>query len=137
MPLFSWKPEYSVQQALLDSQHQQLFSILNSIYENTMNSLEVDSVIPKIDLLSECTKFHFATEEQYMRDKNVSDIDSHIMMHKNFTNRISMLRTHYHDNDLEVTKELIAMLGQWLLGHVLKEDMKTLQICNVGQSTNN
>ncbi|MDD2897645.1 MAG: bacteriohemerythrin [Desulfuromonadaceae bacterium] len=126
MSLLSWKPEYSVNQTLLDSQHQQLFSILNSLYENTMNSLEVDSVLPKIDLLSEWTSFHFSTEEQYMRDKNVADIDPHIEKHRKFTCRIDALREHYHNNDLEVTKELIIVLGEWLLGHVLKDDMKNM-----------
>lgn len=131
MSLLQWKPEYSVHQTLLDAQHQQLFSILNTMYENTMNSLEVDCVLPKIDMLSEFTKCHFSTEEQYMRDRNTPNIDLHIAKHRNFTDRIETLRAHYNNNDLEVTKELIIMLGQWLLGHVLKDDMKNNDSYNV------
>ena len=55
MSLFSWKPEYSVHEAILDDHHKQLFKILNSVYENVMNSPELDKVIPKIDALLKYT----------------------------------------------------------------------------------
>lgn len=124
MSLFNWKPEYSVNEATLDDQHQQLFSLLNSIYENIMNSREVDSVLPKIDRLSEVTNSHFLTEERCMRETGVPDIDIHIAQHREFTQKIKTLRLSYHDNDLEVTRELMVVLGEWLLGHVIKDDRK-------------
>jgi hemerythrin len=124
MSLFSWKPEYSVNEATLDRHHQQLFAVLNSVYENVMNSPELDSVVPKIDELSNYTKYHFSTEEQYMRDHGFPEIDDHIVKHREFTHTIDALRTSYHNNDLEVAKDLIVVLGEWLLQHVLKEDLK-------------
>jgi len=32
------------------------------------------------------------------------------------------LKAHYHGNDLEVSQELIIVLGEWLLRHVLRDD---------------
>lgn len=127
MSLISWKPEYSVNEATLDRHHQQLFAVLNSVYENVMNSPELDSVVPKIDELSNYTKYHFATEEQYMRDHGIPEIDDHIAKHREFTHTIETLRASYHNNDLEVAKDLIVLLGEWLLQHVLKEDRKYSQ----------
>jgi hemerythrin-like metal-binding protein len=127
MSLFSWKPEYSVNEATLDHHHQQLFSVLNSVYENVMNSPDLDCVVPKIDELSNYTKYHFSTEEQYMRDLGLPEIDSHIAMHRDFTHTIESLRASYHNNDLEISKNLIVVLGEWLLQHVLKEDIKYSQ----------
>jgi hemerythrin-like metal-binding protein len=124
MSLFEWKNEYSVNSAELDSHHQLLFQILNSVYENIMNSTEVDSVLPKLDELLAYTSYHFCTEEQYMMAKNFQEIHEHIALHREFTETITNLRTQYNDNDLEVTKELIIVLGEWLLRHVLKEDIK-------------
>ncbi len=124
MSLFVWKPEYSVNEAELDNHHQQLFTVLNSVYENVMNSPELDSVLPKIDQLSEYTKCHFSTEEQYMRDTMYPGISEHMEKHTEFTNSIEALRRSYHNNDLEISKDLIIMLGEWLLRHVLKEDRK-------------
>lgn len=124
MSLFTWKPEYSVNEASLDSHHQQLFSVLNSVYENVMSSRELDCVLPKIDELSSYTSYHFSEEEQYMRKNGFSEIEDHIAEHRKFTQTIESLRTRYHNNDLDVSKELIIVLGDWLLQHVLKEDQK-------------
>lgn len=124
MALFSWKSEYSVNDATLDSHHQQLFTLLNSIYENVMSSQQLDCVLPKFEELSEYTIHHFKEEEQYMREISFPDIDDHIAMHREFTKTICELRESYHNNDLEVARELIVVLGEWLLHHVLKEDRK-------------
>jgi hemerythrin len=124
MSLFTWKPEYSVNEAVLDDHHQKLFTVLNSVYENVMNSLEGDSVLPTIDELSAYTRYHFATEERYMREKGFPEIEDHVAEHRKFTHTIEALRTGYHNNDLEITSELIVVLGEWLLHHVIKEDRK-------------
>ena len=78
MTLFAWKPEYSVNEAVLDDHHKKLFSVLNSVYENVMNSLEVDCILPTIDELSAYTRYHFVTEELYMREKGFPGIEDHI-----------------------------------------------------------
>lgn len=124
MSLFTWKPEYSVHEARLDSDHQKLFRILNSVYENIMNSSEVDCILPKVNELSEYTLYHFSSEEQYMKERGIPDIDDHIAKHREFTNKIEKLQKDYHNNDLETSKDLIIVLGEWLLQHVLKEDRK-------------
>ena len=124
MPLFSWKTEYSVNDAVLDNDHKKLFDLLNAAYECVMNSEEVECVLPIIDELSEYTRYHFSAEEQYMREKGFQEIDDHIAKHREFSHKVVTLRTRYHDSNLEVAKELIVILGEWLLGHVLKDDMK-------------
>jgi hemerythrin-like metal-binding protein len=124
MPLLGWRPEYSVHDDELDSHHQKLFCLLNKVYENIMNSLEVNSVIPLIDELTEYTRSHFTAEEKHMRDKGFQELDEHILKHSEFTRKIVSMRTHFHGNNLEVTQELLIVLGDWLLHHVLVEDRK-------------
>lgn len=124
MSLFAWRPEYSVHDEELDNHHQQLFTILNSIYEHVMSSEQLDNISATIDELSNYTTYHFTSEEQVMQDKQFPDMAAHIAKHREFTNKISQLRENYHHNDLEVAKDLIIVLGEWLLQHVLKEDKK-------------
>ena len=124
MPLLRWNPEYTVNDAELDGHHQRLFCLLNTAYENVMNSSAVDCIYPIIDELSEYTRYHFSAEELHMREKNFHDIEDHIAQHRDFAHTIDILRTRYHDNDLEVAKDLIIVLGEWLLGHVLKDDKR-------------
>jgi len=124
MSLFAWRPEYTVNVASLDCHHQKLFSILNSVYENVMNSPEIGCVLPRIDELSEYTNYHFSAEEEYLKKQGYSGINEHIAMHREFTHTIESLRSSYNKNDLEVSRDLIIVLGDWLLRHVIKEDRK-------------
>jgi hemerythrin len=124
MPLLQWKPEYSVCESALDSHHIRLFDILNSAYENVMNSFEMGCVLPAIEELSEYSKYHLVEEEQHMRERGFREIDAHIAEHEQFKHKIELLRTNYNGNNLEATQELIVLLGQWLLHHVLTEDRK-------------
>jgi hemerythrin len=122
MPLLCWKPEYSINDALLDKHHQNLFILFNTAYECVMNSAETDCVLPIIDELMDYTRYHFSAEEQYLRERGVPELDDHIAKHRELSDKIETLRTRYHDNNLEVAKELIVVLGDWLLSHVLKDD---------------
>jgi len=124
MPLLKWSQEYSVNQVELDSHHQKMFDILNRAYENMMNSLEVEYALPMIEELSTLARHHISAEEQYMRARGYQGIDGHIETHREFTHNIETLRTNYSGNNLEATRELIVILGNWLLHHVINEDCK-------------
>jgi hemerythrin len=124
MPLLNWKPEYSVNREDLDRHHQEMFHILNSVYDNLMNSREASFLLPSIEKLSAIAKYHLPMEEQCLKEMHVPDIDYHIAKHREFTESIEMILKNYHDNYLEASKELIILLGEWLFHHVLKEDRK-------------
>ena len=124
MPLLNWKPEYSVNKEELDRHHQEMFHILNSVYDNLMDSSEPTYLLPSIDRLSGIAKYHLSLEEQCLKEMCAPDIEDHIAKHREFTESIEMIRNDYDDNYLEASKELIILLGEWLFNHVLKEDRK-------------
>jgi len=124
MPLFAWKPEYSVKVDDLDSHHQKLFLIINAIYENVMNSKDIGSILPMLDELSAYTQYHFSTEEAYQREIGFPDSEVHQALHEAFTGKVAGIRNSYDNNDLDISGDLIVLLGEWLLQHVLKEDRR-------------
>lgn len=127
-PLLSWKPDYSVNEERFDNHHIRLFEILNMTYENVMNSPKVDNVLPIIDELSQYTNCYFTEEEQRMRERGSQDIDAHIAKHREFSQTIESLKSNVNGKNLEVTQELIILLGNWLLKHVLTEDRKQYEV---------
>lgn len=124
MPLFVWKNKYSVNIEQLDEHHKKLFGIFNRLYENTLHSGDIDSALPIIDDLLEYSGTHFRAEEIYMQEMQFPETAEHVAKHRDFTSRIMDLHSKYRNNDLDVTMELIVMLGNWLLHHVLEEDLK-------------
>jgi len=124
MPLLQWKPEYTVHERELDIHHKQLFELLNAAYESVMNSSEADCIKAVVNDLSESLKCHFAAEEQLLEGRGYQDVDAHIAEHRLFAHTIETLRTNRHDSNLEAAKELIVVLGNWVLRHILVEDRK-------------
>lgn len=124
MPLLQWKPEYTVDEVELDNDHREFFNILNTAYENVMNSIEVKSVLTKVDELLVLLRRHISAEEQYLMDSCYHEIDAHMAEHRQFMANIELLKTNHHASSLEATQELIVVLGNWILNHILTEDKK-------------
>ena len=135
MPLLKWKPEYTVHETELDRQHILLFELLNTVYENVINSSEADCIKSVVNDLSEYLKYHFATEEQLMEDNGYQGIDAHIAEHRVFAQTIEAFKTNHHDNNLDAAKELIVVLGNWVLHHILIEDRKYSDSTSLGGFT--
>ena len=122
--LFTWYNKYSINNEELDKHHKALFDIINRIYENCVevdNSINLEQIIQELISYS---SYHFAAEEQYMRDTGFKDIDNHISEHEIFTDRILQFTCDDNLNDCTHSKELIVYLGNWLLNHVIVEDKK-------------
>jgi len=124
MPLLKWKPEYTVNKAELDSHHIWLFNALNLAYANIMSSSGVNSIICVVEEIAEYMKHHFLAEEKLMDENGYHGIDAHIAEHRLFMQNIERLKAIHHGNNLEATKNLIIMLGDWILHHILVEDKK-------------
>lgn len=124
MPLFKWNEDYSVNVAELDQHHKTLIDIVNSIYDNCLQTDAVDCIGPKINELIDYSQYHFRAEESYMRRIEYFEREEHIEQHSMFIFKIRELQQAYDGNEPELTKSLIVFLGKWLLHHVLEEDKK-------------
>ena len=124
MPLFTWYKSYSVNNEELDNHHQALFDMLNRLYGNCLDKDKTNCLAPIVEELVSYANYHFSAEEQYMRSIGYKEIDKHISEHGAFTQRVLQLKQVTDKNDLELTKELIVFLGNWLLHHVMEEDKK-------------
>lgn len=124
MSLLQWKPDYSVNDTELDSHHTHMFDMVNMVYESLINNKDVNYINQLIDVLSELLACHLVAEEKHMREIGYSGIDSHVEEHSKFHNKINAISINTRGENLETAKEMIVLLGQWLIQHVLVEDKK-------------
>jgi len=124
MALFEWFKKYSINNDELDNHHKTLFNIMNMLYENCLDADSPDCIDPIVEEMVSYSNYHFSAEEQYMRSIGYKDIDNHIAEHRSFTQRATQLQKDIDKNDLELTKELIVFLGNWILHHIMEEDKK-------------
>jgi hemerythrin len=122
--IFTWYDKFSVNNEEIDNQHKVLFDIFNRLYESCVENqfyLGVELLVSELEYYA---KYHFTSEEKYMRDTGYKNIERHIEEHKLFTDKISMLKSAGHINDYEHSKELVIYLWEWILKHIMVEDKK-------------
>jgi hemerythrin len=124
MQLVTWYKKYSVNNEELDNHHKKLFDILNKMYDTCLQAENVNCAEHIIEELIEYTNYHFSAEEKYMVEKGYKEIDEHKKLHKHILDKLNEMQQVEDKNDYDYKKELLVILGNWILQHVTVEDKK-------------
>lgn len=124
MPLLQWENCYSVNNVKLDNDHKKLINIFNDLYDNCSDSCDLEIILKGIIDLEYYAISHFRSEELYMEDIGYEDIDQHVLEHRKFEVEIANMKDKIYSSDTQLCREVIEYLWNWLLNHVIKEDMK-------------
>lgn len=125
-----WKEKYRIGVNLIDDQHQELFKRLSGFIQIVQNNIswedKLEEIKSTLDFLEEYVIFHFNDEENYMREINYPDYESHKQIHENFTSEINdyivLFETAGFTEDK--MKELNARLMTWLIMHIGRMDQE-------------
>lgn len=131
MELFQWKNELSVGNKEIDSQHQKWFEILNDAHNKMLGHIKsnIGSIGPDaLKKVIDYTKYHFLLEENYMTEIGFSDFDRHKNLHKDFIRKIDQVVLDLHRGEYVLNSEIIKIIENWLVEHILKEDQKFKEI---------
>lgn len=122
MAYMDWKDHYSVENALIDKQHQALFGLVNEVAEKVKsgNLPEIKGVIKR---LSSYTVEHFRDEEAIMRKAGYPDLEDHQMIHAELLEKVEGLQAKLEKNQAVSLVSVIRFLSDWLKDHILKDDM--------------
>jgi hemerythrin len=127
MPIL-WRPQMSLGNALLDGDHRYLISLINTV-ELALNAPgEREALGTALDQLVFYTGEHFGREEALMRAIRYPRADGHHQAHRELTTRLVEIRQTVEaaaagDLPADESARLIALLRDWLLEHVLREDL--------------
>ncbi len=122
MSFATWNDSYSVRVQRIDSEHQQLFVIVNNLYEAMKGGRGRDVLQPVLQELVAYTQQHFRNEEALLRQAGYADLAAHIVQHQKFVNRIQQLSNEYQAGATAITVELLDFLKNWLTGHIMGTD---------------
>lgn len=130
-----WQPEYESGDALVDEQHQSLFSIINSLNNALLEGCGEELLEQTLQNLKEYTTLHFDTEEQFMVEHGYPDYAEHHRKHELLKARVLEFE---RDKQQDVPKVAIAVshfLADWLIHHIKTEDKRMIRFCRQGQWT--
>ena len=118
-----WKDEYKLGIELLDTQHKQLFSLVNKLYEPENQQMTKEELAGILYAFSDYMNVHFKDEEEYMSSIGYPGLLEHIQLHNELVNYLtSVIKTHAKVDILRTKMRLLAK--RVLIDHVVHEDIK-------------
>ncbi len=119
-----WTNDLSVGSQVIDSEHKQLFDLIQKFYEGIKDNSPKERLEELILGLVNYTKTHFANEEKYMRSLNYPGIDAHIKLHENFVEQVNGYYDRLKSGKLILSLEVTNFLKDWLIKHIKGADQQ-------------
>ena len=127
---YVWDKSIAVGQELIDSQHQQLFAVLNDLLRvccNEDNAKNIQEDFKKsIDFLAAYVVKHFSEEEELQRSNEYPDYHNHKNIHENFKKTLEKLAAKWlaQGPSKVVYREIRTQIGDWLISHIKIQDAR-------------
>ncbi len=116
---FIWRDSYSIGNASIDAEHQQLFKLADAFFNADDQQKKTECAIR----LFKYTREHFDHEEQLMRDMGYPEFPAHAQQHTQLISRLNEVSEKIANNTLSHS-ELKAFLTAWLVGHIVTFDTR-------------
>jgi hemerythrin-like metal-binding protein len=114
---FSWKPEYSVGDEHLDSQHRGLIELIDNLEDQS----RMGEVLEKLEIYVD---EHFRDEEAMLQKAGYPDLAAHKQQHKAFEEWLSVSRRAFREPEVSamLRDSIRAYLKGWLVNHIMVSD---------------
>ena len=126
MTRFEWLDEYSVHDAELDAQHQQLLAIMNELAAEIGRGEDLRREVADrlFGKLAGFVMSHFAFEEQRMIDSGVplEKVMAHRQAHDGLIRQVQALQAEVERGERSVVDLLPFLYGDWLINHICNVD---------------
>jgi len=128
MPI-QWRKQMSVGNLIIDLDHRYLLSLINQVEYALRHPEEQQNLQMALEQLSEYAREHFAREEKLQLRIQFRGYMPHRIAHQSLLDRLERITDEIlGENDPDHlrarSEEITQLLRDWLLDHVLKEDMK-------------
>jgi len=124
MPLLTWSNKYSVGIHAMDTQHTQLFDMINDLHAAMMQGKAQSVTGPLLRKLADYTKRHFSAEEVLMASKSYPELSRHKAEHVALNKQVAEFLVRFEKGENTVSLHLLNFLRDWLTNHIQKEDQK-------------
>ncbi|PAF43729.1 hemerythrin family protein [Helicobacter sp. 11S03491-1] len=126
--LLKWEDNYSVDNEMIDTQHKKLFDLAQKAYLMTNRPVTKEEIKIVLKEFFDYMHEHFNDEEAYMESIGYPGLEEHKKFHRQIIFNFSeAIKTIHSANDLKDKVGVIAK--EWLLQHILKEDMQIRRYC--------
>lgn len=124
MKKIEWNDEYLIQIPEIDIQHKKLLAVSKEFYDILTGTQEnYKTNMSKILVsLTDYTKYHFSSEEDFLKKYNYPGISAHKAAHDNFIMELNAQVRRLSNSSIEEGKRFYEYIVSWILTHIAKAD---------------
>lgn len=116
-----WQDTYSIGDATIDQQHQQMFDIATTLLQASDKAALVDAAMNLYRYMRE----HFRDEEELMRRIAYPEYRQHVEMHNWLIDRMNAVSADIGAGRWRA-ETLRNLMDEWVVGHILDRDTQLL-----------
>ena len=125
MSFFPWSEAYSVHLRVIDNDHKDLVDTVNALHDAISDGATRGRIGHIIGNLAQYVDEHFAREEALMESYDYPDVAKHKRIHRHLTRTVYAIRIVFGSKPGNIDPvKLLGFLRDWLVHHILEEDMK-------------
>lgn len=121
--IFFWNRKLFTGVSEVDYEHFQIVNSINKLYKNYLYKANLREFNETLNELYEITKVHFAHEQLLMKKYEYPRLPQQINEHTKLLADLSIYITAIKNNTTIVNESFLSFLKEWLLHHILEEDM--------------
>lgn len=120
-----WKDSFETGIAEVDQDHRRLVGLINELDGILTDGGDLGRVGAVIDALVDYAEYHFDREERLLERVGYEELGGHAEIHARFGHFLGdMVGVCMVDPDPDNLRKLSDYLRNWLIDHILEEDMK-------------
>lgn len=136
MPLVTWSDAYRTGDATVDSQHAELFRMVNGLHDAIAAGQGRELLSATLDALTAYIAAHFQTEERLMQLHGYPAFAAHQARHEELQRNAAKVIDDYRSGRAVLTISLSRFLAEWIRHHIEGEDramIRYFQVRNAGK----
>ena len=125
--MISWNDGLNIGIKSIDDDHKSLLDIINEFSDAIDKDVSHEEFEKIFDKLNTYVNEHLHREEVLIKKSAYKDFDTHKNQHQSFANKIPEIRNKFFStNNYFDKKDIVAFLINWLINHIINEDMKLI-----------
>ena len=122
MALLSWSPQYSIGNDVIDTEHEELFRLVNAFHDHWQEKRDAQSIAVLLNQLIAYAEMHFQHEEIIMRDAEFPKLAEHQRIHEAMVETIFKLRQSFEEQHNHLETNTMRFIKSWLVEHIIQND---------------
>ncbi len=122
MALLSWSNQYLIGNDLIDTEHQELFRLINDFHSRWLELHNRHDIAKVFNQLVVYAELHFQHEEKIMEDASYPKLAEHQQIHEAMIDTIFQLQKSYEEANLNLEMNTMKFVKSWLVSHILEND---------------